>query len=377
MDVFKLAFETTVAGLLAFVWLGLAVYLVFPAFVHDCVIKKGPDFVAKNQTLAGIAILTFTYCLGSAILPISQQLVNDEHWPLPENAIRCQVFTRQELQLREVHDLALPDHNSLVALTPRHCSYWAPVLQRNITFGRRIWRFMSLWAGTEITEDEDQPEKIVNAEPAKPHQPGIDVTRECVNENSDACKIAKVLTIFRQQESAILNKGTDRTERLRQLHERIVVLRGAVFSGFILVLMFLFAFFAKVDGLPRSTARTAVGVLLQLVFAAFAVFNGIHDVRNRDIFDLPVLEGLLGTISVFGAYLVFRGTKSAVFRKKRLLLAVLFFAALAYGGWMSSEILYDQLVISSYAVLRGDAQPKPHPIAGDLAGPVPDGPSQP
>jgi|GEM_PF-6481330 len=377
MDVFKLAFETTVAGLLAFLWLGLAVYLVFPAFVHDCVIKKGPGFVAQNQTLAGIAILTFTYCLGSAILPISQQLVNDEHWPLPENAIRCQVFTRQELQLREVHDLALPDHNGLAALEPRHCSYWAPILQRNITFGQRIWRLLRLWAGTAITEDEDQPEKNVSVEPGKLRQSGIAVTDACVNENSDACKIEKILTIFRQQESAILNEGTDRTERLRQLHERIVVLRGAVFSGFILVLMFLFAFFAKVDGLLHNTARTALGVLLPLVFAVFAVLNGFHDVRNRDIFDLPVLEGLLGTISVFGAYLVLRGIKSAVFRRKRLLLAVLFFAALAYGGWMNSEILYDQQVISSYAVLRGDAQPQPHPKASDAAVPHPDIPSQP
>lgn len=377
MDVFKLAFETTIAGLLAFLWLGLAVYLVFPAFVHDFVIKKGPDFVAKNQTLAGLAILTFTYCLGSAILPIAQQLVNDDHWPLTENAIRCQVFTRQELQLLEVHDLALPDHNGLAALIPRHCSYWAPILQRNISFGQRVMRFFRLWKGTEITEDEDQPENSVSAEPRKLGQSAVDVTRECINENSDACKIAKILTVFRQQESAILDEGTDRTERLRQLHERIVVLRGAVFSGFVLVLMFLFAFFAKLDGLPRSKTRTAVGVFVPLVFVIFAIINGVEDVRNRDIFDLPVLEGLLGIVSGFGLYLVRRGIKSALFRKKRLLLAVLFFAALAYGGWMNSEILYDQLVISSYAVLRGDAQPKQHPKPSDLAAPQPDSPSQP
>lgn len=377
MDVFKLAFETTIAGLLAFVWLGLAVYLVFPAFVHDFVIKKGPDFVAKNQTLAGIAILTFTYCLGSAILPIAQQLVNDDHWPLTENAIRCQVFTRQELQLSEVHDLALPDHNGLAALIPRHCSYWAPVLERHITFAQRIVRFGRLWAGTEITEDEDQPAKNVGAEPRTSGRAGIDFPRECASDTSDACKIAKILTIFRQQESTILNEGTDKTERLRQLHERIVVLRGAVFSGFILVLMFLFAFFAKLDGLPRSKTRTAFGMFLPLVFAVFAIINGIEDVRNRDIFDLPVLEGLLGTISVFGSYVVLRGIKSALFRKKRLLLAVLFFAALAYGGWMNSEILYDQLVISSYAVLRGDAQPKQRPIASESAVPHSESSSQP
>lgn len=355
MDVFKLAFETTVVGLLACLWLGLTAYLLFPSFMHDFLLKKAPDFAAKNQTVAGVAVLTFTYCLGSAILPISNQLVNDEHWPLPENAIRCQVFTKQELELQEVNHPALPDHNRLASLEPRHCSYWAPVLQRNITMAQRVWRLFCLWAGSAITEDEDDTAKHPGAGMGQPRSAGSEGSDDCVSENSDACKIQKILTLFQQQESAVLNEGSDKTERIRQLHERIVVLRGAVFSGFILVLIFLFAFFAKVDGLPRSPVRTGVGVLLPVLFALFAVVNGLHDIRNRNIFDLPVLEGLLGTISVFGACLVIRGIKSAAFRRKRLLLAVLFFAALAYGGWMSSEILYDQQVISTYAVLRGEA----------------------
>jgi len=36
--------------------------------------------------------------------------------------------------------------------------------------------------------------------------------------------------------------------------------------------------------------------------------------------------------------------------KKRYLFVIIFFALLAYDGWMSSEILYDQQVISSLAV---------------------------
>jgi hypothetical protein len=35
---------------------------------------------------------------------------------------------------------------------------------------------------------------------------------------------------------------------------------------------------------------------------------------------------------------------------------VIFFALLAYGGWMSSEIIYDQQVISSFAVFQGAAE---------------------
>ena len=39
--------------------------------------KKIPEY--NNQTLLGVAALTAAYVLGSAILPISNQLVNDEH----------------------------------------------------------------------------------------------------------------------------------------------------------------------------------------------------------------------------------------------------------------------------------------------------------
>ena len=38
MDVFKLAFETTIVGLLAFLWLGMAVDLVYPAFFAKIVV---------------------------------------------------------------------------------------------------------------------------------------------------------------------------------------------------------------------------------------------------------------------------------------------------------------------------------------------------
>lgn len=376
MDVFKLAFETTIVGILAFVWLGVAAYLLFPEFLKDFLLRMAPDFAAKNQTLTGVALVTFTYCLGSAILPISNQLVNDEHWPLPENAIRCQVFTKQEFQLKEVNYPALPDHISLDSLAPRHCSYWAPILQRNIPVTERLSRLWRLWAGLEVKEREEEnkpakngisnqenplkQEDSNNAQPEdqkKAQQVELHATDECLHENSDACKIQKILTLFRQQESEMLNQGTDKTERLRQIHERIVVLRGMVFSGFVLVLICIFAFFARIQGRPNQWIRTAFGALLAIIFTVFALLNGIQDIRNRNIFDLPVLEGLLACITILGVYLVIKGVKTPVFRKKRFLLLVLFFAALAYGGWMSSEILYDQQVISSFAVVHSDAAP--------------------
>jgi hypothetical protein len=158
-----------------------------------------------------------------------------------------------------------------------------------------------------------------------------------------------------------LAQGPDKTELLRQLHERIVVLRGAVFSGFVLLLILIFAFFARVNGLLSDWRRPLRGILLAALFAIFAFVNGCHDVANRNIYDIPILEGLLLTITIFGLYLVFKPAKTQFFRKKRYMLLALFFTGLAYGGWMWSEILYDQIVINSYAVLQSTPETQKPP----------------
>jgi hypothetical protein len=329
MDVFKLAFETIVVGFLAFVWLGVATYLLSPDFLTDLLIRRVPAYAKDNQTLLSVAVLTIAYCLGSAILPIASQLVNDEHWPLPESAIRCQVFTQQQVLLRGIHYSAVPEHLAENDFNPVHCSYWAPVLEGGI--GHGIWTFLRLWA----------PSPFVKAD-------------HSASDNDS--KIDRILSLFQLQESKLLNQGTDKAEQLKQLHERIVVLRGAVFSGFVLFLICLFAYFARVYGHPAHWIRTVCGSLLAICFAAFALLNGWQDLLNQKIFDIPVLEGLVAAVVIFGAILVVRGVKTQLFLKKRYLFAVIFFAALAYGGWMSSEILYDQMVISSFAAPQGDAK---------------------
>lgn len=349
MDLFKLAFETTLVGILAFLWIGLAAYLLFPDFVRRL---KGKLPAYENQTILGVATLTAAYCLGSAILPIANQLVNDEHWPLTESAIRCQVFTRQEQLLENVDFSALPKAKglSLQALQPIHCSYWAPVFAATRTSGvgpkliqiaKRVPLFVSLWVGVDdVTETDD---KTVAAKCENEQTP----TRDC-----DDFKQKRILALFQVEESAVLNQSADKTERLRQLHERIVVLRGAVFSGFVLFFVCLCAFFARETGHKAHWPRTWGGILVALGFTAFALINGFRDFRNGNIFDLPILEGLLAVITIFGLALVWRGFENRQFQTKRYLLVALFFAGLAYGGWMSSEIIYDQQVMSSFTVLQ-------------------------
>jgi len=329
MDVFKLAFETIVVGLLAFVWLGVATYLFSPDFLIDLLSRRIPAYAKDNQTLLGVAVLTLAYCLGSAILPIATQLLNDEHWPLPENAIRCQVFTQQQVLLQGIHYTAVPGHLPEDDFNPRHCSHWAPMFEDGI--GHGIWTFVRLWAPSPFKKADHSA-------------------------SEDDGKKDKILSLFQLQESKLLNQGTDKAEQLRQLHERIVVLRGAVFSGFVLSLICLFAYFAPAYGHPAHRVRAVFGTVLAICFALFALLNGWQDLLNHVIFDIPVLEALMATIVTFGAILVVRGVKTQLFSKKRYLLAVIFFALLAYGGWMSSEIIYDQVVISSFAAPKGDAK---------------------
>src|ERR1700746_215456 len=112
MDVFKLFFETTVVGVLTLAWLGVATYLLFPGFRPDSIVNSLPEFIQKNQTAQGVGALILTYCLGSPVLPIASQLVNDEHWPLNENGIRCQVLTNQAQYLKDI-ETGFPEAKAL------------------------------------------------------------------------------------------------------------------------------------------------------------------------------------------------------------------------------------------------------------------------
>ena len=270
MDVFKLAFETTVVGLLTFGWLSVATYLLFPDFRLDSIRQKFSDFVKDNPTAVGVGVLILAYCLRSAILPIANQLVNDEHWPLNENAILCQVFTRYQSQTECIHDAALPRDKgfSLIDLEPVHCSYWAPVFypKGNEKNDLAIGRFLRLWFSLPAGKAGESSDTKTTG--------------------SDESKRTKILAHFQQQETVILMLGPDKTERIRQSHERIVVLRGLVFSLLILFLICLFAYFAKADGHPSHWFRPALGILLALGFTAFALLNGYQDLLHKNIFDI-------------------------------------------------------------------------------------------
>ena len=337
MDVFKLAFETTVVGLLTMGWLATAAYFLFPDFRLDSILEKPAEVLQKYPAAVGVVVLTLAYCLGSAALPIAKQLVNDEHWPLNEKAIRCQVFTSEEQSFGSILQTGSPDSPAIpklpyeqafspAELRPRHCSYWAPIFEHGILQG--VKGFCLRWIGT----------------PSSPE------------DAADASKADQILAIFQQLETIVLSQPSDRTQDLRQLYERIVVLRGAVFSTFILLSICVFAYLAPLSAGTSHWARPACGFTLGFLLLAFAGCNGRRDLQHGDIFDIPVLETLLAVITIFGLWLViFKKARNERFHSKRYILISLFFTGLTYGGWMSSEIIYDQQIINSFVALQQSA----------------------
>jgi len=336
MDVFKLAFETTIVGLLAFLWLGMAVDLVYPPFFAKIV----PAARGENDALLGVGILSLAYCIGSAIVPISSQLVNDEHWPVPEDAIRCLVLEDQDFQLRHIGqaDLLKP-YEPGDEFEVCHGAFWERFRKKNEMTNRRVMTWDTIREGARKTGEHK------------------DRNLEEQEKTDKQIKLDAILTKFQLIETKIMSQGSEKTERLRQLHERIVVLRGAVFSGLCLFLICLFGSIAPRNGNSFPWKRRVSGTLLAIVLTTFSLVNGLEDITRFKITDIPALEGLLGVITLFGGFVVYYGVKERPYLGRRIVLAAGFFAALSYGGWMWSEVIYDQQLISSYAVMERNPSP--------------------
>ena len=76
MEIFKLAFETTVVGLLTMSWLTVAIYLHPPDSTLNSALRKLQYFLKTYPTPLDIGVLTLAYCRGSPLPPVANQLVN-------------------------------------------------------------------------------------------------------------------------------------------------------------------------------------------------------------------------------------------------------------------------------------------------------------
>jgi hypothetical protein len=218
--------------------------------------------------------------------------------------------------------------------------------------------------------------------------------------------------LFRVHEGALLLLGIDANERLRQFHDQVMVLRGAAFNGMVAFSLCLFWWCRK----RQYWLRFAVpflylvpgGIALRhhlgdrpivsppymeftlLVLAAAGMYltrkltniekeSGVHSGRGELWFGYLVLAAFL-IVAVFwgwwsgvvlaavGVYLTWKLMNRSKEPENQegqgeihfgYLILAAFLTAAAFLGWWSTEVLYDQQVIYSYAALNKNAANAP------------------
>ena len=157
-----------------------------------------------------------------------------------------------------------------------------------------------------------------------------------------------VAVLFPVQEAAVMLQGTDKTERLSQLHAQILVLRGGAFDGFIL---FVFCLFGWCANRPIRPIRWTL-IFPLLVFALGVVSSVSHwRLHRADLDDPPFMEFTFFSLGLAGIWLVGRGAVATRPYGRYVLLSALL-TAITYFGWWWSEVLYDRQVLYMFTMLK-------------------------
>ena len=332
MGAFSIAFDIIIVGALAFPWVLLVIHLFFSdtesfGNLVGWASQWASEVIKKDQAalaaLASVLFFTMAYPMGSVVSRIAQDFFDDDDLHIPafyhllrvgvtESSIRTDVYcsTLKRDTAPRPGDPATDKQNPVEANNP-DC------------------RYAGMW--------------IVPASDPETYQR---ITAEWINDQQDSARY-----IFAVHEAAVLLKGTDPTERLRQFHDQIVVLRGAAFNGMVAFSLCLFWWLSKSQSGLRWTA-----LLLYLLPAIVASFNHFGDHAH----DPPYMEFTLWALAAAGSCLLWQRK-----RKKGQPLAPagpgeirfafvflsLFLTVSVFLGWWATQVLYDQQVIYSYRAL--------------------------
>jgi hypothetical protein len=111
----------------------------------------------------------------------------------------------------------------------------------------------------------------------------------------------RVRDIFHFQESALLLKGQDETERLRQLHDQVMVLKGVALDGLVAFSLLLFGWCATFS--PKWRWLLSIAPFVYLLVGSVAL---LHHLNDRKLSDPPFLEFTLILLAVSGGYVLWR-----------------------------------------------------------------------
>ena len=331
MGALTIAFDITIVGALALPWVLLIVHLFF--FEGENRLGDLLVWVKEQDQAAAVAVLLFAvaYTMGSAVSRIAYDFFNDDDLHLQAWHHVFRVGATQNRILTSVY--CQRDYNRLLRAGPENPA----LVEKLYTFQSQksncLCEQSLKWIASTKQDWDDE-----------------DLTGTAAD-------------IFGLQENTLMLKGEDPTLRLRQLHDQVMVLRGAAFNG---VLMFVFCLYGwgqrRRREHPHSVGRWVLAAVPVVPLAMGAIAYR-HHWQDRTGSDPPYMEICLLLLSAAGLYLLWKPQVQIAETKKpngglrrgwgafTVVSGILMWAALT--GWWSTQVTYTEQVIYSYDSLNG------------------------
>ena len=369
MDALKIAFDTLIVGALALPWVYLAVLLFLPGSENRIGDLLSQIKQPSVQAITGVLLFAVTYTLGSAVERVAQDSFNDDDL----HVWNFRMATTEDRIIAGVY--CGTDYNHLLQAAGNH------------TLSDKIKAFHCLNCSDSdstcppsgASAASNIPE-VTSASPPRPGCPCQSILSPKGTDTSDKLEeqerplISTARDIFGLQGNALLVRGEDPTLRLRQLHDQIVVLRGATFNGLLALAFCVFAWGVSAQReKPHSTLCWIEVMVLALVppfilHLAWSAWSRHY--RETYVTGPPYMEFSLFVVGGAGALLLWiipllrwalpslRGrtvTKPGNWPRWAWPASGILFTVLSLAGifgWWATEVLYTQQVVYSY-----DSQP--------------------
>ena len=298
MDALKIALETIIVGALALPWMFLLIDLFCPEKEH--LFKQLLELLDRKAvaTVAGAVAVSLAYVVGASVGRVATDFFNDDDLliDVTEDAIRTSVY----------------------------CDSSNPWL---------------IQTGAKLSIDNEHTTGSATPCTTTAVSTATAAVSQCRADRE--ARDNRVRQTFAVQEASLLLTSAGNTDRLRFLHQQLVVLRGVALDGVLVTLLCLFGFCAQ----NRTWGRAALFVIAgaQLAWSIYALRCHLHEHWHNIASEPPLMEIVLIAIGFAGLGLTLRDVPPRPYRCAFVFSAVL--TLLAYAGWWYSEIVYNHTVI--------------------------------
>jgi hypothetical protein len=339
MGALKMAFDVTIVGALALPWILLVIHLFFPEI--ETPLAKALSWMDKKLEgfsalwpVAAVVLFAIAYTLGSAVTRVAEDFFNDDDLYLSDTYLHSATHLHLLLRVGVSEDRILAkvyceNERLLAAENESVLAQEVRSFKTHCCMCKEIVSFATLLNREQQKEDNDLRESAAS--------------------------------ILGLQEDALMEKGGDYSARLRELHDQVMVLRGAAFNGLIAFSLCLFAWGAVQRDKGGSRLRPLL-VRVPYLYLAVGLIAAFHHFKSGIPPDPPYMESTLLLLGFLGRWLLRRGagqeTGTKVFEKYWLRLAALFFVLMVAAGlgWWSTKVQYAEQVIYSYDSQIADTQ---------------------